>query len=132
MADAHVVAHDFLVLSVEAQKVGQAVVARETMMLLADVKRRAARPRTAPSVAGLGPRLQTGDYNRSIGFRITSRPGDITGSVGTNKPQGRRLELGFTAPGAHTLPHPHFGPALERSRTSFPAALKVAFEAMTR
>lgn len=96
--------------------------------VLADVKKRAARPRTAPSVAGLGPRLQTGTYNRSINMRPvqTTAAGKVTASVGTNKIQGYRLEKGFDEPGKHTLPHPHFGPALDTSEGRFPDRLAAA------
>lgn len=94
-------------------------VGREVFDIEADVKRRAARPRTAPSVAGLGPRLQTGDYNRSIASRVTSTGSTVVGSVGTDKTQGYRLEKGFDAPGQRTLPHPHFGPALDTAEKRF-------------
>lgn len=96
--------------------------------VLADVKKRAARPRTAPSVEGLGPRLQTGDYNRSINMRTVKATGaeKVTASVGTNKIQGYRLEKGFDEPGKHTLAHPHFGPALDTAEDRFPNRLAAA------
>ena len=78
-----------------------------------DVKRRAARSRTLPSVAGLPPRLQTGNYNRSIGVHFARNVGGSAwASIGTNAVQGRALEFG----GRHTYPHPHFGPSFERSK----------------
>lgn len=102
--------------------------------VLADVKKRAARPRTAPSVAGLGPRIQTGDYNRSINMRPVTATGGgkVTASVGTNKKQGYRLEKGFDAPGQHTLPHPHFGPALDTAADRFPGRLERALRGTIR
>ena len=105
--------------------VDDAVIAEGTEVLT-DVKRRAARPRTAPSVAGEGPRLQTGDYNRSINMRPVKvdAAGRVTASIGTDKVQGYRLEKGFDAPGQRTLPHPHFGPALDASEDRFPARLE--------
>lgn len=103
-------------------------VGRFGMMLRADVKRRAARSRTHPSVAGLPPRLQTGDYNRSIGM-APARPNyggtRHWASVGTNKEQGRRLEHGYSAPGQRTLPHPHFGPSLDKIEQPFTTAIRV-------
>ncbi len=64
-----------------------------------------------------GPRIQTGDYSRAINLRMGTGRGGVSASVGTNKPQGRRLEFGFA--GADSLgrnynqpPYPHFGPAL--------------------
>lgn len=93
-------------------------ITKQGQAIEADVKRRASRPRTAPSVANEPPRLQTGDYNRSIGTRVTRSATRATASVGTNKVQGYRLEKGFDAPGQHTLPHPHFGPALDAAEES--------------
>lgn len=98
----------------------QKVVAHYGLMLQAKVKRNAALPRSGPP----GPRLQTGDYNRSITLRV----GLLNAMVGTNKPQGRRLEFGFT--GVDSLgryydqpPYPHFGPALDDIETPFVSAL---------
>lgn len=105
-----------------ASSTGEAVLAatlREGLSLTADVKRRAARSRTLPSVAGLPPRLQTGDYNRSIGTRAKRAAGTVITSTGTNAVQGRALEFG----GRHTWPHPHFGPAFERSKKRLLAAV---------
>lgn len=45
-----------------------------------------------------GPRVQTGDYRRSINSRSTrsvASVGEVSAEIGTNKPQGRRLEFGF-------------------------------------
>lgn len=123
MADAKQVAADFAALSNVSVNTAAEIVAAETLEVQSDVKRRAARPRTAPSVAGLGPRIQTGDYNRSIGTHVERGGTEITGSVGTDKVQGYRLEKGFDAPGQRTLPHPHFGPAMDASEKRFPTRL---------
>lgn len=120
MADADAVAAQFRALAARLPSVMREVVAAETLATQRDVKRNAARPRTQPSVAGLGPRIQTGDYNRSIGTTVKQAGrGRAEGTVGTNKPQGWRLEKGFEAPGARTLPHPHFGPAAEKVPARF-------------
>lgn len=64
-----------------------------------------------------GPNAPTGDYRRSW----TAEPGRVNGDpasiVGTNKPQGRRLEYGFMgtdALGRHYSqpPYPHVRPAM--------------------
>jgi hypothetical protein len=105
-----------------AASTGEAVLKatlREGLSLQRDVKRRAARSRTLPSVPGLPPRLQTGDYNRSIGMRATRAGGTAVASIGTNAVQGRALEFG----GRHTWPHPHFGPSFERSKKRLLAAV---------
>lgn len=68
-----------------------------------------------------GPNVVTGDYRRSIAFQLRSQFGDtVSGVVGTNSPQGRRLEFGFV--GADSLgrhydqpPYPHFGPAFDET-----------------
>lgn len=110
----------------------QAAVTRNGFVMLADAKRRAARPRTAPSVAGLGPRLQTGSYNRSINVRFDQRRGEFSASVGSNAPQARRLELGYSAPGQRTLPHPHYGPALDRVKPRFARDIEAVLAAAHR
>ena len=75
-----------------------------------------------------GPRMQTGDYNRSIELQVGIDGGAPTARVGTNRPQGRRLELGFS--GTDSLgrtynqpPFPHFGPALDEIGPAFEAAV---------
>lgn len=95
-------------------------------LLQTRVKAKAAAPRGAPP--GPEPRLQTGDYNRSIALQMTAPAGNPTAEVGTNKPQGRRLELGFVGEdslGRHYAdpPRPHFGPALESVGDEFAAAI---------
>lgn len=70
-----------------------------------------------------GPNAPTGDYRRSISMRV-ERGAWTTGHVGTNKPQGRRLELGFVGPdslGRHFpyRPYPHFGPAMDEIGPEF-------------
>lgn len=104
-------------------------------MLLAGVKRRAATPRSVrrPGAPGGkdGPRLLTGHYNRSITKASTRTPTSVTVLVGTDAPQGRRLELGFH--GADALgrtyaqrPYPHFAPALDEVAPKFARAVAEA------
>jgi hypothetical protein len=74
-----------------------------------------------------GPRVQTGDYRRSIAVEITG----TTATVGTNRPQGPRLELGFVgvdALGRHynQPPFPHFRPAAAEIEPQFAAELEQA------
>jgi hypothetical protein len=75
-----------------------------------------------------GPNARTGDYRRSWTHEVSSDGVTVTAVVGTNKPQGRRLEYGFV--GADSLgriynqpPFPHVGPAVEEIRPLFLAAL---------
>jgi len=42
-----------------------------------------------------GPNAPTGDYRRSWNTRLTMKGDAVQADVGTNKPQGRRLEFGF-------------------------------------
>ena len=94
------------------------------MLLQTKVKAYASKPRTGPP----GPRIQTGDYVRSISLNM-ARDGDgISAVVGTNKPQGRRLEFGFVGLDAigrnyNQPPYPHFRPALLEVQAPFLAAL---------
>lgn len=75
-----------------------------------------------------GPNAPTGDYRRSWGTRYSGNAFVSTASVGTNMPQGRRLELGFV--GADSLgriynqpPYPHVGPAAQEIEPLFLAEL---------
>lgn len=76
-----------------------------------------------------GPNAPTGDYRRDISMQVR-REGPLrwTAEVGTNKPQGRRLEFGFH--GTDSLgrfynqpPYPHFGPAFDEVVPGFEAAI---------
>jgi hypothetical protein len=42
-----------------------------------------------------GPNAPTGDYRRSWNTQLTMNGDQVVADVGTNKPQGRRLEFGF-------------------------------------
>lgn len=79
-----------------------------------------------------GPNIVTGDYVRSIESRKQIGPGFVNGWIGTNRPQGRRLEFGFQGPDVlgrrfNQPPRPHFAPAAEVLRTEFPAAVRAGF-----
>lgn len=76
-----------------------------------------------------GPNAPTGDYRRSINRRTTRGAGWSRCEVGTLKPQGRRLELGFS--GTDSLGRtydqpafPHFAPALDFVEPGFVAAVE--------
>jgi hypothetical protein len=80
----------------------------------------------ANSAGRPGPRIVTGDYNRSHGLEVGLEGGAATARVGTDKPQGRRLELGFrgTDSAGRTYnqpPFPHYGPALDETEPGFTA-----------
>lgn len=76
-----------------------------------------------------GPRARTGDYRRSWSTTMTSKAGTTTATVGTNKPQARRLEFGFV--GADRIgrvfnqpPFPHVGPAVDEIQPGFYEAMR--------
>lgn len=75
-----------------------------------------------------GPRAITGRYRRSINLQMQVKGGDVEASVGTNAPQGPRLELGFV--GRDSLnryynqpPFPHFGPAIDKYEKPYADAI---------
>lgn len=75
-----------------------------------------------------GPNAPTGDYRRSWTHQFSERGGVATSVNGTNAPQGRRLEFGFT--GADSLgrvydqpPYPHVGPARDEIEPELVAAI---------
>lgn len=99
-------------------------------LLQTNVKRRASEARTnpRPSPNIEGPRLLTGNYNRSINRRTTRFAGRSISEVGTNAVQGPRLEMGFDGVDSagrtvHQQPYPHFGPGLDDTAPAFAAAL---------
>jgi hypothetical protein len=75
-----------------------------------------------------GPRTPTGDYRRSITGETERRAGSVIGTVGTTRPQGPRLELGFhgvDSLGRHyeQPPFAHFRPALSKIEGAYAAAV---------
>lgn len=76
-----------------------------------------------------GPRRVTGDYLRSWSVE---RDGPFAASVGTNAPQGRRLENGFVGTdslGRHynQPPYPHVGPMADEIEEPFAVAVAEAW-----
>jgi len=76
-----------------------------------------------------GPRVITGNYRRSITSHVRLTPTLLTGTVGTNAPQGMRLENGFYGTDAlgrmfRQPPLPHFGPSARITRPEFRDALR--------
>jgi hypothetical protein len=79
-----------------------------------------------------GPRVQTGDYRRSWNTRTGIGPDGPWASVGTNAPQARRLEFGFSGTDSigrnyNQPPYPHVATAVAQIqpilRTNLAAAL---------
>lgn len=110
------VSYDLIQVGVRAQSKGIAVTKHHAMLLETRVKARASgRP---------GPRAKTGDYRASWTTQFYFQNGVAGATVGTNKPQGRRLEHGFV--GADRIgrvynqpPFPHLGPAVDETRPGF-------------
>ncbi|MFD7769856.1 hypothetical protein [Streptomyces sp. NPDC059787] len=97
-----------------------ALVRHYTMLLETQVKANASgRP---------GPNVITGDYRRSWTHEVHVAAGVVSGTVGTNKPQGRRLEYGYVGPDVlgrifDQPPYPHLGPAVNTIEPLFVQAL---------
>jgi hypothetical protein len=77
-----------------------------------------------------GPRAPTGDYRRSWNTQYGSFGSSAAAIVGTNAPQGRRLEYGFVGQDSlgrhyHQPPFPHVRPAMDRVEEPFYAAMAV-------
>ncbi|MFB7446007.1 HK97 gp10 family phage protein [Streptomyces mirabilis] len=75
-----------------------------------------------------GPNVITGDYRRSWTHEVYVTGDMVSGVVGTNKPQARRLEYGFV--GVDSLgrvydqpPYAHVGPAVQTVGPQFVQAL---------
>lgn len=99
----------------------RAVVRRNTLLLETRIKAKASgRP---------GPNAPTGDYRRSWNHRLIGNEHVSMGEVGTNAPQGQRLENGFV--GTDSLgrtyaqpPYEHVGPACDEIEPLFLADMK--------
>lgn len=125
------VAADLLATGLRAGAAAVGVARFHGQLLLARARRNASLPRTGPP----GPRLQTGDYLGSISLRVGLELGSVVAAVGTDRPQARRLEFGFSDTDSlgrvyDQDPMPHFGPALDETEQGFVAA--VAALAMKR
>jgi hypothetical protein len=75
-----------------------------------------------------GPGVVTGDYRRSWGSTYRATP-DPSATVGTNAPQARRLEYGFTGRdslGRHYAqpPLPHVAPAVQETEAEYKEELR--------
>lgn len=82
-----------------------------------------------------GPNRITGDYTSFGGpgdsWQIEDKkvPGGVQITVGTVRPQGRRLEFGFVGTDSlgrtfNQKPRPHMGPAVEETEQDLPEAIK--------
>lgn len=114
--NAYEIAADLERLGVQAAVRAIAVVRHHAMLLETRVKANASgRP---------GPNVITGDYRRSWTTTITPSLGGVRGTVGTNKPQARRLEYGFYGADAlgrvyNQQPYPHVAPAVTAIQPGF-------------
>jgi len=122
---AHRAALDFIDASRENDAKLRALVRHHGHLLRTAVMRNASgRP---------GPNVITGDYRRSITVQFYEGDGNFVATVGTNLPQGRRLEFGFH--GADSLgrvynqpPYPHFGPAMDTIGPDFNSGIAALVE----
>jgi hypothetical protein len=76
-----------------------------------------------------GPNVVTGRYRASWRIVADRVPGGARVTIGTEAPQGRRLEFGFV--GTDSLgrtfnqpPFPHVGPAVQQAEQDLPEAVK--------
>ena len=70
------------------------------------------------------PNIHTTDYQGSWSHKATQAGETVEAVVGTNKPQGRRLEFGFIGPDRkgrvyHQAPRPHVAPAIEATTSEW-------------
>jgi hypothetical protein len=122
--NAALVAADLQALGVRAGAKAFTTTRHFGMVLLSNVRRRASLPRTGPP----GPRLQTGDYVRSMSVQTTLGGGGPIATAGSSAPQARRLEFGFRGEDSlgrryNQPPYPHWGPALDETAPAFVAAI---------
>lgn len=102
-----------------------ALTRHHTALLEARTKANAALPASGPP----GPRLITGNYNRSWTSETHMTGLGAQGTAGTNAPQGPRLEFGFVGvdrAGRHfnQPPYVHLGTAFEATKPGWEAAMR--------
>ncbi|MFG2143665.1 HK97 gp10 family phage protein [Streptomyces sp. NPDC048696] len=78
-----------------------------------------------------GPRVVTGRYRASWQSEVHRSGPVLVAEVGTNAPQGRRLEFGFVGVDSlgrhyHQPPFPHLGPAVQQAGPALVHALGTA------
>lgn len=120
-AGANAIEKDFLRMSKESSASVDKLVRHHGQLLKTRVQANASgRP---------GPNAPTGDYRRSISLAVVKTADTTAAYVGTNLPQGRRLEFGFH--GADSLgrvynqqPLPHFGPAMDQISPEYLTAIE--------
>lgn len=115
-SDAFRVAREIDAASGKAAARATVVVRHHGQLLLTRIKGKA---RGRP-----GPRVVTGDYNRSWSLQLGIVNGGAAAVAGTNADQGRRLELGFVGEDAlgryyDQPPYEHAGPALDETEPGF-------------
>lgn len=123
------VAADLAAVGVRAGARAFAVTRHFGMLQTTAIQRRASLPRTHPRGPGTGgPRLITGDYVRSWSTTVTLEGGNPTATSGTNRPQGPRLELGFSDTDSagrryYQPPYPHARPGHDDVAPAFVEAI---------
>lgn len=134
-SNAEQIAVDLVALGLETTATVRKAVTDTAADLQGLVKKRAmprSTPRPGPRDGSQGPRLVTGDFERTVNRTPTRQEGMvITAEVGTDAPQGARLEFGFV--GTDSLgrvfdqqAYPSFGPALDEVAPRFEAAIAAA------
>lgn len=76
-----------------------------------------------------GPNIITGRYRSSWRIVADRVPGGARITIGTEAPQGRRLEFGFVGTDSlgrsfNQAPRPHVGPAVQETEQRLPEAIK--------
>lgn len=103
---AFIIAHEWQAKVITIEAAGDRIVGHHGQLLLTQIQSHASgRP---------GPNAPTGDYRRSWSI---DTPHNGSREVGTNRPQGPRLENGFVGPDSlgrvyNQPPFPHVEPAL--------------------
>lgn len=128
-SNANEVASALLAVGVRAGARTVAVTRTHGQLLETNIKRRVSLPRTMERwYSADGVRAITGDYRRSWNLRMEVTPVTVSASVGTNRPQARRLEYGFSGVDSlgrryHQPPYPHARPALMEIEPLFLAGM---------
>jgi phage gpG-like protein len=106
--------NDFRLMSVDARTNMQKAILKACIAVESTAKRKVSRGRTAESIDGEPPRVDTGRLRASITHRVLSNTEGTYGEVGTNVDYATKLEFGYSkANGKESWKHPFMQPALD-------------------
>jgi HK97 gp10 family phage protein len=118
--------NDFRLMSVDARTNMQKAILKACIAVESTAKRKVSRGRTAESIDGEPPRVDTGRLRASITHRVLSNTEGTYGEVGTNVDYAVDLEFGTTT---RKWKHPFMVPSLDQNEKKIERLLEEGLNA---